>query len=121
MNPVTVLLVDDEPLVQASARRLLEHLGLRVVVAGSGRQAMELFRERRDEVDLVILDVVMPDMDGLECCARLRALDPALPVIFASGHEAVGPDATSERCAYLHKPYGLDELSTVIARLLRAV
>jgi len=119
---VTVLLVDDEPLIQASARRLLERLGHRVLVARDGREAWELFRERYREVDLVILDMLMPVMDGAECYERLRAVDPGLKVIFTSGHETGRLDtADASGCEYLQKPYGLDELSAAMVRLLRGV
>jgi two-component system, cell cycle sensor histidine kinase and response regulator CckA len=72
----TILLVDDEDLVRRSARRVLEKIGFRVLEARNGAEAVELVASERDSISLVILDVVMPVMDGVEAFRRIRQIDP---------------------------------------------
>jgi PAS domain S-box-containing protein len=121
-TPATILVVDDEALIRTTARRMLHQLGHSVVLARDGREAVSIFEERRQEIDLVLLDLVMPEMDGLECFERLRVTDPDVRVIFSSGY-AHPPSAgeglpTGDRLGFLKKPYDLDELAVALARRL---
>ena len=86
-----VLVVDDEVLVLNLVSRILRRLNYRVYSARDGRSALEIFREQKDEIDLVVLDISMPEMDGRECIRELLALYPDLKVIFSSGHDLTGP------------------------------
>jgi two-component system chemotaxis response regulator CheY len=83
----TVLVVDDDPGMRRYLRSCLEPLGMQVVEANDGRQALELLSEEAPRLDLAIVDLVMPEVDGLELVARLEA-DPvysALPVLLVTG------------------------------------
>jgi PAS domain S-box-containing protein len=109
-----VLLVEDEPLVRSSTRRVLQRQGYRVIEAQHGVEALGLWEARRDEIDLVLTDVMMPELGGLELASRLRALDPRVRVIFMSGY--LGDDATTEgpgaaREPFLQKPFSADALA----------
>jgi len=81
-----VLLADDETLVRTATRRVLEHAGLEVIEACDGAQAVDLYSSNADRVDLVILDLDMPQMDGEQAFRRLHALAPELPVLISSGY-----------------------------------
>jgi PAS domain S-box-containing protein len=89
----TILLVDDEESLTALGTRMLEHLGFTVLTAADGMQAVELYRERGKEIDLVLMDLTMPHMDGAEAFGELRRLNPEVRVVLASGysHEDVAP------------------------------
>src|SRR5512143_578712 len=83
----TVLIVDDEPNILASLRRALEVEGYRALVAGGGAAALD--KVTHEGPDLVLLDVVMPEMDGLEVLRRLKELQPDLPVVMMSGNATI--------------------------------
>ena len=80
-----VLLVEDEPRVRAQARRLLQRSGYEVIEASDGGAGKRLFAEGQDDIDVVVTDVVMPIMGGVDMIATLRAARPELPVVFVSG------------------------------------
>jgi PAS domain S-box-containing protein len=84
----TILLVDDEEMVRALGQRVLERCGYTVLMAEDGVQALEMYQAHREEIGLVVLDVVMPEMGGLECLRRLRELDPQVKVLISTGYTA---------------------------------
>ncbi|MFG1290078.1 hybrid sensor histidine kinase/response regulator [Xanthobacter versatilis] len=117
-----VLLVEDEDAVRAFASRALANRGYEVLAAASGVEALELF-ESSGKVDIVISDVVMPEMDGPTLLRELRARDPALKVIFISGYaeEAFARNLPpSERFSFLPKPFSLKQLVAAVSETLRA-
>ncbi len=117
----TILLVDDEESVRSLGNRMLERLGFKVLIAVDGQQALEIFRELRDEIVLVILDLTMPYMDGEETFRELRRIDPKARVIMSSGYteSEITPRFAGKRLSgFLQKPYTLD---TLIQRLRDAL
>jgi len=82
----TILLVDDERPNLEGGRRLLEHLGCNVFTASNGREAVEVFQEHREQIDLVMLDLVMPEMSGQRCLEKLLQIDPEVVVVIVSGY-----------------------------------
>jgi len=82
----TILLVEDDELVRRVTRRQLERAGYRVLAAADGAEALRVVDERSGQLDLVLLDVLMPEMNGPEACRRIREAYPDLPVIFCSGY-----------------------------------
>lgn len=102
-----VLLVDDDQLVRDVACRFLQGEGYFVLEADSGPKAISIFSEMSDRISLVILDVVMPDMNGPETLRHLRELSPELPVLFVSGHPKGHLDELlkGEQTNYLEKPF----------------
>ncbi len=82
----TVLVVDDERMVRASIRHVLGKHGYEVLEADSGAAALEILREREGRVDLVVTDVMMPEMSGTQLIARMSAAEIRLPVIYISGY-----------------------------------
>jgi hypothetical protein len=86
LGALTVLVADDEDSVLFVAQQMLEHLGHRVVTATNGAEAVELYRANAGEIDLVMLDMTMPVMDGVQALNSLKALDPGLRVVLSSGY-----------------------------------
>ena len=86
----TTLLVDDEQMIIDVAGAMLTRLGHKIVTAKGGQQAMEIMARTGEDIDLVILDLVMPDMGGEKAFDRLRELRPELPVIISSGYAIDG-------------------------------
>ena len=82
----TVLLVDDHRSVRAAVKAVLERAGHDVLVAPSGERAVELAKGRPGPIDVLLADVVMPGMDGVEVARSVRALRPGAQVLFMSGH-----------------------------------
>jgi PAS domain S-box-containing protein len=117
----TVLLVDDDEFVRMTTGALLQMMGFGVVTARDGVEALELFHEHRAQVRCVITDLSMPRMDGWAILKELRQLEPALPVILASGydqgHVRSGLE-TDQPHAFLQKPFGLEDLRQALGQAL---
>ena len=117
----TVLLVDDEPMLRNVGERALMRLGFAVLLAKDGVEAVEIFRQHRDEVRCVLCDLTMPRMNGWETLVALRKLAPGLPVILASGYDkahVMAGDHPELPQAFLSKPYQLQGLRDAIGRAL---
>jgi two-component system, OmpR family, response regulator MprA len=120
MRQMRILVVDDERAVRESLRRALELEGYEVDLAADGAEALE--RLDGEHPDAMILDVLMPRMDGLEVCRRLRATGNRMPVLMLTARDAVenrvaGLDAGADD--YVTKPFALEELRARIRALLR--
>jgi signal transduction histidine kinase/ActR/RegA family two-component response regulator len=116
-----ILLVDDEPMLRSAGKRLIAQMGFEVITAGNGAEAAAAYRLHRDQIALVILDVAMPVMSGVECFQRLRELDPEVCVLIASGYARHGDvDAllAAGAAGYLGKPYDRRELQSAIRQAL---
>ncbi len=117
----TILVVDDEPLVRNVLCQMLDFLGYATIGADGGRRAIELYRDRGDDIDLVVLDLSMPDMDGAEVFTALREIDPEARVLLCTGHgEEAKTDELRRRGAVgiARKPFGPDELERALERAL---
>ncbi len=117
----TILLVDDQELILEVGQTLLEKLGYTVIVAKGGEQAVEYIKKNGKEVDLVLLDMIMPGMDGGMTFDQLRELYPSLPVILSSGYSIEGQatQIIKRGCnGFLQKPFNLSELSQKIRLIL---
>jgi len=117
----TVLLVDDEQTLRKLGRSALTSLGYAVLLAKDGVEALDVFRQHKDEVRCVVCDVTMPRMDGWETLAALRKLAPGLPVVLASGYDKAQVMAGNHPEfpeAFLSKPYHLQELDNALRRAL---
>ncbi|MDO9110745.1 MAG: response regulator, partial [Desulfatirhabdiaceae bacterium] len=117
----TILLVDDEELIIDVGQAMLERLGYRVVVCREGREAVKVITDMEDEIDLVILDMIMPGMDGGKTFERIREIQPDMPVILSSGYAINGnaDKIMSRGCSgFIQKPYNMLELSQKIRKVL---
>jgi PAS domain S-box-containing protein len=117
----TVLLVEDEEIVADIGRQMLERLGHRVLLARSGIEALALYATHQSEVDLVILDMIMPGMGGGTVFDRLRAINPEAPVLLSSGYSLNGQalDIMRRGCrGFIQKPFNLNQLQQKIHEIL---
>ncbi|MFG1422541.1 response regulator [Roseixanthobacter liquoris] len=118
----SVLLVEDEDAVRAFASRALSARGYRVVAAANGAEALEAMDEPGTSFDVVVSDVVMPEMDGPSLLRELRRRDPKLKIIFISGYaeEAFAKNLPEgERFAFLPKPFSLKQLVAAVKEATR--
>lgn len=119
-RPYVVLLVEDEPLIALTLVDLIEELGHTAVEAMTAGDALQIFRSR-DDIDLLVTDIGLPDMAGDVLAGECRTLSPHLPVIYATGHNAGPapdgplPDPPTLRLA---KPFQMQELEAAINRVM---
>ncbi len=118
----TVLLVEDEALVRKMAHLGLSNYGYNVIEAMNGLEALRVSEECRDQhIDILVTDVTMPKIGGLELWSTLREIRPTIPVLFTSGHtnETVFSDGLEDsRASFLQKPYTPDDLAVRIREIL---
>lgn len=117
----TILLADDEEDVRDVVRAMLESFGYTVLPARDGREALEIFRERVEEVDLVLVDMMMPGMTGAEAFAEMRRVSPGVRGILASGYDVDGGSRTFASAgfsAFLQKPFRRGELGRTVSEAL---
>lgn len=118
-----VLIVDDEESVRAITGKMLERLGLGVLTALDGRECVALYRERKDKIDVVLLDLTMPHMNGEEAFRELRQINPDVRVILASGYsenDIAARFAGKGLSGCVQKPYTMDKLRSLLSVLLPA-
>src|SRR5213592_2274486 len=123
-SQTTILAVDDDPAVLRLLDQTLSAAGYRVLVAGGGRSAIEVYETAAGPVHLLLTDVMMPDLTGPVLAERLRASQPDLPVLFISGfHDAdlVQRFATSKGFTLLPKPFTIEALLRVVGEALTEV
>jgi two-component system, cell cycle sensor histidine kinase and response regulator CckA len=117
----TILLVDDEKMILEVSRKMLEILGYRVYTAGSGQDMVAVYTEKKNEIDLVILDMIMPGMSGGEAFDRLKEINPDVAIILSSGYSLSGQaqEIMDRGCkGFLQKPFRLEKLSGKIREIL---
>jgi two-component system response regulator MprA len=115
-----ILVVDDERAIRDALHMILSRRGYEVLLAGDGEEALEMVESARP--DLVILDVLLPYMDGLTACRRLRARGDEVPVMMLTARDTIGDRVTGLETGaddYLAKPFATDELVARIRALLR--
>jgi PAS domain S-box-containing protein len=117
----TILLIDDEANVLRVVQRMLDHLGYRTVTAQSGKEAVDLYEMRKEEIDLVLLDMIMPEMSGERVFQILREMNPRIRVVLLSGYSINGhaKKIIDQGCrGFLQKPVSLAGLSQKINEVL---
>ncbi|MBN2449017.1 MAG: response regulator [Lentisphaeria bacterium] len=116
----TILLVDDEDMIWDVIIDMLQELGYSVILAGNGLEAVEIYRENPGLIDLVMLDMVMPELDGHGAFFKLREIDPEVKVLLSSGYvseEEARDVLEAGAVGFLQKPYRMVDL----ARRIRAI
>ena len=117
----TLMLVEDEDMVAVISDQMLTQLGHKVFLARSGPDALSIFQEHREKIDLVILDMIMPGMSGAETFERLKAIDPGVNVLLSSGYALNGQaeDILRRGCrGFIQKPFTSEQLSQKIREIL---
>ena len=118
----TLLLVDDEPSVRDTATKLLSRLGYQVLCAADGAQAIALFRSQAPRLAGIVLDLTMPQLDGVQTLAELRRIRPDIPVVVSSGYseqDVMSRFDGMKLNGFIPKPYTLDGLRAALARSLK--
>lgn len=117
----TILFVDDEDMITDVGRQLLEKLGYTVLTAGSGREAIEIYQKHLNEISLVIIDMIMPGLNGGETYDELKKIDSNIKVLLASGYSIDGQaqDILDRGChGFIQKPFNIKRLSHKIRTVL---
>jgi len=112
----TILLVDDEELFRKASKRILERLGYGVALACNGQEALEYYVKNKHRISYVLLDLIMPDMDGAEVLEKLRGLDPEVRVIISTGYAREDPIKEMMQkgaVGFVKKPFTMKQLATV--------
>ena len=117
----TILLVDDEEMIIEVGQAILEKLGYHVIISRGGREAVETMKTLGNEIDLVILDMIMPEMDGSMTFEHLRQIQPKMPILLSSGY-AINSQANEimrrGSCGFIQKPYNLLEISNKVNNMI---
>jgi PAS domain S-box-containing protein len=115
-----ILVIDDEPIIRNISKATLENLGYSVLIAKDGLQGIDVYKQNQEEIDLVLMDMIMPRMNGKECFKNLKAYDPDIKVIIASGYANVEAEElnTMGFAGFLSKPYDRATLSEMLAKVL---
>ena len=122
-NGELILVVDDEEAIREITRGTLETFGYRVLTAGDGTEAVALFAEHKNDIAVVLTDMVMPFMDGPATIRALQKMNPQVKIIAASGLPASqrsGEDGLQGVQAFLNKPYTAEKLLKALAEVLKA-
>ena len=117
----TILVVDDEEMVLSLGSEIVKMMGYDVLEARNGGEAVEIYRENKDKVDMVILDMAMPDMNGGEAYHRMKEIDPEVKVLLTSGYgiEGQAGEIMKHGCdAFIQKPFSISNLSGKIREIL---
>jgi len=116
-----VLLVDDEDLIIDVGEQILKRMGYTVLVARSGSEAIEIYGKKKDDIEMIVLDMIMPDMSGGEAYDRLREINPDIKVLLSSGYSLRGQakDILARGCkGFIQKPFNMRELSHKLREVL---
>ena len=117
----TILIVDDEKQVLEACRAMLNQLGYRTIPANNGKEAVEIFQKENADIDLIILDMIMPGMDGLTAYKHFKEINANVKVILASGYSMSDnvKEIVAKGCdEFIQKPFTLSQISLVTRRLL---
>ncbi|MFH1102851.1 MAG: PAS domain S-box protein [Pseudomonadota bacterium] len=116
----TILLVDDEEMIIDVGSQLLNSLGYSVITANSGKEAIRIYREKQHEIDMVILDMIMPQMGGEDVFDQLKEMNPSIRVLLSSGYSLndQAKRILDRGCdGFIQKPFTIDELSRKLIEL----
>jgi CheY-like chemotaxis protein len=117
-----ILLVDDEEMVREAAQNLLKHLGYDVYTCSDGAEAVGFYSEHQNEIDLVIMDMIMPVMNGMDAFIKLKKINPKVKVLISSGFSAGRESNELFKLGlkgYLGKPYHLADLAAKIKKVIK--
>jgi CheY-like chemotaxis protein len=117
----TILFVDDEDLIIQVGRDIIESLGYEVLVAENGKKAVEIYENNMEDIDMVMLDIIMPVMDGGETYDTLKEIDPDIKVLLSSGYGINGQatEILDRGCnGFIQKPFNMKTLSRKIRDVL---
>jgi DNA-binding response OmpR family regulator len=115
-SPKTILIIDDEEMIREIAHDMLSHLGYNIILAADGEEAIEIFRKNYQSIDMVLVDLIMPKMNGAVCLQKLKEINKETPIIVASGITEVSKKKSVLEMGahdYLEKPYSIKSLKEI--------
>jgi len=116
-----VLLVDDEGMILEVGKEMLAKMGYEVLTAGSGKKALEIYRKKKDQIGIVILDMIMPEMGGGETYDKMKKINPGIKALLSSGYSINGQatEILKRGCnAFIQKPFSVTNLSLKLREIL---
>ena len=120
-GPETILLVDDEKFISDLGSRILARAGYNVITASNGNEALGAYQARSHEIDLVVLDLIMPEMGGRQCLEALLRINPSIKVVIASGYTTNGPTEDTFPTGakgFVNKPYEMRQMLEIVRQVL---
>jgi two-component system cell cycle sensor histidine kinase/response regulator CckA len=114
----TILVAEDEEKLRATVYDILTGLGYKVYTAGNGLEAVEIFREKSEEIDLVLLDIVMPILSGYDAMKEIVKIKPGVKIIFATGYSLNGLNVNVEGFDLIQKPYSYETIAIKVREVL---
>ena len=117
----TILLVDDEEPIRKPGEELLARFGYTLLTAADGKSALRLYRQEKDRIDLVILDLIMPGVSGRRCLEKLLEINPAAKIIIASGYSSDGSTEETLKAgasSFIRKPYKMRQILEKVREVL---
>ena len=116
-----ILVIDDESILRQTAEEFLIELGYEVLLAENGKVGVDIFKQERDTIDLILLDMIMPEMNGKDCFIEINKISPNTPIILISGfykEEDLKELKLLGLNHFIHKPYNLIDLGSLIKKIL---
>jgi len=117
----TILLVDDEDMIIDVGQDILKLFGYNVLTAKDGKEAIQAYKKNQDKIDMVILDMIMPGMNGGEVYNKLKEINPGIKVLLSSGYSINGQasEILERGCSgFIQKPFNMTDLSKIIREIL---
>lgn len=121
-NGETILVVDDEHIFRESTCEVLQRMGYKTVDADSGKNAVHIFDQYRNEIQLVFMDILMPGMTGIQASRKIREINPTIPIIFLTGYDRTQPleaEVYEDHSELINKPFRISVLSQAIQKALK--
>ncbi|HOF33929.1 MAG TPA: ATP-binding protein [Spirochaetota bacterium] len=116
-EPGKILVIEDDDILRTTARLMIQDIGFAVVSASNGIEGLELLRRQKDEIKMVLLDMVMPEMSGLTVFEKIKEIDPSAKIIMTSGFSQEG-QVPKDADGFLPKPYRKNQLTDIIKKVL---
>jgi DNA-binding NtrC family response regulator len=116
-----ILVIDDEQMILSLAEKILSRVGFDVDLARSGESGLEVIRKESDNIDIVLLDMTMPGLSGVDTLRKIREIKPEIPCIISTGQDVMlvsFPEDLSENTYFLEKPYLANQLTGKIKEIL---
>ena len=121
-NGETILVIDDEHIFRESTCEVLQRMGYKTLDAKSGEDGLHLFKQYRDEVRLIFMDIMMPGLSGIQTSRKIRQLSRSVPIIFLTGYDRTQPldaEVYEENAELINKPFRISVLSQAMQKALK--
>ncbi len=123
-NRKTILVIDDEEMIRDIAHDMLNHIGYNILTAADGEKAIEIFKEKNESIDLILVYLIMPRMNGIICIQKLKEINSEVPIVVASGISEVSKKKSVMEMGahgYLEKPYSIKSLKEICMSVFDSV